>query len=58
MIFLYLDTMHLLNCAYDGPPKSADQEQIEILREVCPHLIPEVRILETDARSTRIYKIL
>jgi hypothetical protein len=35
------DTKHTLNCAYDGAPKSANSEQIDILRDICPHLIPE-----------------
>ena len=30
--------VHYLNCAYDGPPKRATQEQLDILEEVCPHL--------------------
>ena len=30
--------IHYLNCAYDGPPKRASQEQLEILKEACPHL--------------------
>ena len=30
--------VHFLNCAYDGPAKRASQEELEILRETCPHL--------------------
>ena len=35
---------HILNCLYEGAAKPADQKQIEILRDVCPHLLPEVDI--------------
>jgi len=35
------DSKHTLNCAYDGPPKAAISEQVEILRDICPHLIPQ-----------------
>ena len=30
--------IHFLNCAYDGPAKRASPEQLEILRDACPHL--------------------
>ena len=33
---------HILNCVSDtGKPQTAQQKEIEILREVCPHLIPD-----------------
>ena len=34
-----------LNCEYSGPPKSAreDPEILEILQQICPHLVVEVR---------------
>ena len=32
------NTIHYLNCAYDGPAKRATNEQLEILRDACPHL--------------------
>jgi len=35
------DTIHNLNCAYEGPGKAANQEQFEIIKEICPHLVPE-----------------
>jgi len=35
------DTQHYLMCKYDGPAKSASHHQLEILQEVCPHLLPE-----------------
>lgn len=38
------DTIRNLNCAYDGPAKAANSEQTEIIREICPHLMPEVRL--------------
>ena len=33
-----------LNCEYSGPPKSAreDPEILEILQQICPHLVVEV----------------
>ena len=33
---------HILNCLYEGPAKVANEKQIKILQEVCPHLLPEV----------------
>lgn len=36
------DTQHYLMCKYDGPAKSASHHQLQILQEVCPHLLPEV----------------
>ena len=32
------NAIHYLNCAYDGPAKRATNEQLEILRDACPHL--------------------
>ena len=43
---------HILNCLYEGPAKGANQEQIDILQEVCPHLVPEVTILTKNRAST------
>ena len=30
--------VHFLNCAYDGPPKPASREMLDILQDACPHL--------------------
>lgn len=27
-----------LNCRYDGPSWTAEQEHLQLIREVCPHL--------------------
>lgn len=35
------DTSHNLNCAYDGAAKPIGSSMFEIVKEVCPHLIPE-----------------
>lgn len=35
------DTIHNLNCEYKGPAKQASGEQINLLKEICPHLMPE-----------------
>ena len=31
-----------LNCEYSGPPKSATDDQLQILQQICPHLVEEV----------------
>jgi len=33
--------VHFLNCHYDGPAKPATAQQIELVKEVCPHLYTE-----------------
>jgi len=35
------DTQHYLMCSYRGPAKAASHKQLQILQEICPHLIPE-----------------
>ena len=32
------DGLHFLNCFYDGPAKTATDDMLEILKDVCPHL--------------------
>ena len=32
------DDRHVLNCVYDGPAKEASKNDLETLREICPHL--------------------
>jgi hypothetical protein len=54
--FSFSDPVHILNCEYTGPPKSASQEQFQLLRELCPHLVPEVRFIY-DYRRTNWQKM-
>ena len=34
-----------LNCEYSGPPKTATGNQLEVLQQICPHLVEEVTLL-------------
>ena len=34
-----------LNCEYSGPPKTATANQLDVLQEICPHLVEEVTLL-------------
>ena len=34
-----------LNCEYSGPPKAATEDQLQILQQICPHLVEEVILL-------------
>ena len=33
-----------LNCEYSGPPKAATEDQLQILQQICPHLVEEVTL--------------
>jgi len=35
------DSTHYLMCSYEGSAKPASSQQVEILSEVCPHLVPD-----------------
>ncbi len=38
----YGDDRHILNCLYRGPAKRAAKSDVELMREVCPHLVKEL----------------
>ena len=46
--------VHFLNCHYTGPPKPATTEQVELVRELCPHLYTEG---EVRAKSVILYTL-
>ena len=52
------DAQHYLMCKYDGAAKSASKKQIEILQEVCPHLLPEVSAMQKLTEKLDIGLIL
>ena len=33
--------VHFLNCHYTGPAKPASDEQVELIKELCPHMYTE-----------------
>ena len=33
--------VHFLNCHYTGPAKPASEEQVDLVKELCPHLYTE-----------------
>lgn len=39
------------NCAYDGPAKSLNSVGVEMLREWCPHMIPENYVEGQEVRT-------
>ena len=45
-----------LNCEYSGPPKAATEDQLQILQQICPHLVEEVALDEMTPTS-QIMKI-
>ena len=42
-----------LNCEYSGPPKSATEDQLQILQQICPHLVAEVTLGHNFEMSPR-----
>ena len=38
------DGVHFLNCHYTGPARHASDQQLEVLREVCPHLYNDGKV--------------
>ena len=46
--------VHFLNCHYTGPPKPATTEQVELVRELCPHLYTEGEVRAWAAISSQL----
>ena len=38
--------IHFLNCHYTGPAKPATAKQMELVKEVCPHLYTEGEVVD------------
>ena len=39
--------VHFLNCYYNGPAKPASDEQLELIKEICPHMYTPGEVLST-----------
>ena len=44
--------VHFLNCHYEGPPKPASQEMLDILRDTCPHMYQGGEVGEYSTTET------
>ena len=36
--------VHFLNCFYEGPGQAADEEQLALIKELCPHMYTEGQV--------------
>ena len=44
--------VHFLNCHYEGPPKPASQEMLDILKDTCPHMYQGGEVGEYSTTDT------
>ena len=48
--------VHFLNCYYDGPAKPASDEQLELIKEICPHLYTPGEVNYSDFQHSQLFK--